>query len=454
MTDVCFEKAIQTLYEIQTAESLHLEEQTKNTEISFSEKFETQMRKLIHRREKPYYVLINTAVKRVAVIILAAVITFATTTIGIANIYQPFADFIMEVFDDHTLFRPNRNNQSGDPLAEWKAYTPSYIPEGFEVTNQSTDDYSSFIRYSNEKGKNFRIIQAMAGGAGTSLDTEGVEGEYINVNGTEIFYYENKDENHLFFKKGVTLIFIHGNISKDELLKIAVSMRVKSEQWVPYVPSYIPEGFEISESMGDLLFDCVEYSNSDGKFLKINQDEYGSGSRISIDSEGVAFEEISVNGVYGLYCEKNNEKIIRLIFEDSDTYLCVSGNIEKEELFKVAESLEVSSGWVPRAPNKIPQGFELTYETRDWEYIYSRYSSDEKTFFIEQFSTYNGHISIDTEGTSVKDIYIDGIKAIYYENKGENTILFFLGDVCIIIQGNIDQSELINIALSLKIERE
>ena len=248
-------------------------------------------------------------------------------------------------------------------------------------------------------------------------------------------------------------MFIHGDIPKDELLKIAVSMRVKSEQWIPYVPSYVPEGFEISESMGDLLFDCVEYSNSDGKFLKIVQDEYGSGSRISIDSEGVVFEEISVNGVYGLYCEKNNEKIIRLILEDSDTYLYISGNIEREELFKVAESLEVPNGWVPRVLTKIPQGFKLVNETKDWEYIFSRYSSDEKTFFIEQFSTYNGHISIDTEGTSIEEINISGIKAIYYENKGENTILFFLGDVCIIIQGNIDKSELIDIALSLKIER-
>ena len=87
MTDICFEKAIQTLYDIQTAESLRLEEQTKNTEISFSEKFENQMKKLINRREKPYYVLINTAAKRVAMIILVAVITVVSTTIGIAAIY-------------------------------------------------------------------------------------------------------------------------------------------------------------------------------------------------------------------------------------------------------------------------------------------------------------------------------------------------------------------------------
>ena len=264
---------------------------------------------------------------------------------------------------------------------------------------------------------------------------------------------KTKGRTTFFSKRGGNHIIIQGNIPKDELLKIAGSMRVKSEQWVPYVPSYIPEGFEISESIGDLLFDCVEYSNSDGKFLKIHQDEYGSGSRISIDSEGIAFEEISVNGVYGLYCEKNNEKIIRFMFADTDTYLCISGNIEREELFKVAESLEDSSGWVPRVLTKIPQGFKLVKETKDWEYIFSRYSSDEKTFFIEQFSTYNGQILIDTEGTSIEEIKLSRIKAIYYENKGENTLMFFLGDVCIIIQGNIEQSELIDIALSLKIER-
>ncbi len=231
MTDICFEKAIQSLYDIQTAESLCLEEQTKNTEIFFSEKFEKLMNKLIHRREKPYYVLINTAAKRVAVIILAAVITTVSATIGIAAIYQPFADFIMEIFDDHTLFRPNPDNQTSsvDPLAEWKAYTPSYIPKGFEVTNQSTDDYSSFIRYSNQKGENFRIIQTLAGGAGTYLDTESAEGEYINIDGIEIFYYENKGENRIFFKKGVTMIFVNGNIDKNELINIAISLNLEEK---------------------------------------------------------------------------------------------------------------------------------------------------------------------------------------------------------------------------------
>lgn len=230
MTEICFEKAVQKLYDMQTAEALRLEEQAQHTEILFSENFKTKMQKLIRRREKPYYVLINTVAKRVAVIILAIIITAVSATIGTAAIYQPFADFIMEIFDDHTLFRPKPDNQASsvDILAEWKEYSPSYIPEGFEINKQSRDDYSSFVNYSNEKGKNFRIIQTLSGGQ-TSLDTEGVTGEFINVNETEIFYYENKGECRTFFKKGVTLIFVNGNIDKNEIINIAVSLKFEEK---------------------------------------------------------------------------------------------------------------------------------------------------------------------------------------------------------------------------------
>ena len=230
MTDICFEKAIQTLYDIQTAESLRLEEQTKNTEISFSEKFEKQMKKLIHRREKPYYVLINTAAKRVAMIILVAVITVVSTTIGIAAIYQPFADFIMEVFEDHTLFRPNHNNQtsSADPFAEWKSYTPSYIPKGFDVKTEVTDwEYIHTVYSSDEQF--FWIEQYSNYNGNISIDTEGTSIEDIYVSGVKGIYYENKGERRIMFLFRDTTITIHGNIDKNELINIAISLNLEEK---------------------------------------------------------------------------------------------------------------------------------------------------------------------------------------------------------------------------------
>lgn len=232
MTDICFEKAIQTLYEIQTAESLRLEEQTKNTEISFSEKFEKQMKKLIHRREKPYYVLINTAVKRVAVIILAAVITTVSATIGIAAVYQPFADFIMEIFDDHTLFRPNHNNQTSsvDPLAEWKVYTLSYIPEGFEVENEYEDWSEVYVKYSNSSGEFFAVKQLWYDDSTRiDIDTEGTVVEDISILGVNGIYYENKGEKIICFTYNSVFVILNGNIDKNELVNIAISLNLEEK---------------------------------------------------------------------------------------------------------------------------------------------------------------------------------------------------------------------------------
>ena len=230
MTDICFEKAIQTLYDIQTAESLRLEEQTKVTEISFSEKFETQIKKLIHRREKQYYVLINTVAKRVAMIILAVIITTVSATIGIAAIYQPFADFIMEIFDDHTLIRPNPDNQTSsvDPLSKWKAYTPSYIPEGFEVKNRMTGFEYDFKRYSSKEGF-FFIEQCAVYNGHISIDTEGVCVEDIYINGIKGIYYENKGEKTIILLTNNNCITVQGNIDKNKLINIANSLNIEEK---------------------------------------------------------------------------------------------------------------------------------------------------------------------------------------------------------------------------------
>lgn len=137
----------------------------------------------------------------------------------------------MEVFDDHTLFRPSPNNQTSyvDPLAEWKEYRPSYVPEGFEVATHNSGLRNSYINYTNENGGYFRIIQGMANGAHITLDTENTDGEYIDIGEIEMFYYENKGERHIFFKYGVNSIFLHGNIDKNELINIATSLNFEEK---------------------------------------------------------------------------------------------------------------------------------------------------------------------------------------------------------------------------------
>ncbi len=231
MTDICFEKAIQTLYSIQTAESLRLEEQTKVIEISFSEKFEKQMKKLIHRREKPYYVLINTAAKRVAMIILVAVITFVSTTIGIAKIYQPFADFIMEIFEDHTLFKqkPYDSALSADPLAEWKEYKLPITPDGFIVETYVSQPFYSEKKYVNSDGEYVVIIQSLLANSQSGFDTEGTEGEFIKVGNIDAFTFENKGETRIYIPYKSNSISIYGNIDKNELINIAISLNLEEK---------------------------------------------------------------------------------------------------------------------------------------------------------------------------------------------------------------------------------
>lgn len=70
--------------------------------ISFSEAFEKKMQKLLTLQKKSYFYVINTAAKRVAILILALLVTLTASTFGVKAIGKAVKDFIVETFTAHT----------------------------------------------------------------------------------------------------------------------------------------------------------------------------------------------------------------------------------------------------------------------------------------------------------------------------------------------------------------
>ncbi len=60
---------------------------------------------------------------------------------------------------------------------------------------------------------------------------------------------------------------------------------------------------------------------------------------LSIDTENAELEEVTVNGVKGLFSIKPNVKI--LVWNDEKYAYVMDGNLEKEEFIKIAESITV-----------------------------------------------------------------------------------------------------------------
>jgi len=101
-------------------------------------------------------------------------------------------------------------------------------------------------------------------------------------------------------------------------------------------PSYIPDGYEISRSEELLMYQFIEYTNEDGNIIMFEQ-SLGDNSQVGIDTENTETEIIEINTYSGIYFENKGFKTI--IFSNNTYVFILTGNLEKSELIKIAESV-------------------------------------------------------------------------------------------------------------------
>ncbi len=115
-----------------------------------------------------------------------------------------------------------------------------------------------------------------------------------------------------------------------------VSQKDTLKEWSgAYLPSYVPEGFQISKMNSLLLAKIVHYSNEDGQVIVFQQYK-GESSDMRIDTENAEVEKISINGIEGLYVKKGKNSTI-VWYNDHFTFSLMS-DLDENELVKMAQS--------------------------------------------------------------------------------------------------------------------
>ena len=219
------EKLIQAfqIYNKKLCESLPTDEELEN--ITFSEAFEKKMQKLIRAQKKSYFYLINTVGKRVAIIILAIVISFTATTFGVKAIRESVIEFITETFEKFTKITV-QNDEPNTQVVFVKT-APQYIPEGYVLEKETESDAFYRIRYRNLDNISISYIQKINFGTIYNTDTEDVEYEKININYFEGIKYVKNEINTVVFANESYLYTVSGRISFDELIKMAESIKIE-----------------------------------------------------------------------------------------------------------------------------------------------------------------------------------------------------------------------------------
>lgn len=188
----------------------------------FSPAFERKMDKLIKRRSLPFYMLINTAGKRIAGIVIGIIIALSATVISVDALREGFVDFITMVFSDHSVVKPVETETAPETIEEIYGITADL--SGYEIVYENYSNTSVQIDYA--KGSTIISFRQYTKNTSVHHNTESAETIAVDINGYEAIYYcDNHNYQNLVWDNGDYIISIDSNIGKNKLIEIAESVQ-------------------------------------------------------------------------------------------------------------------------------------------------------------------------------------------------------------------------------------
>lgn len=189
----------------------------------FSAKFERSMKKLIQKsKTKESVHLTRIWNKR-----FIAIIMIISTAMSVSAIRQKVIEFVTEVYQKYTqvFFSESQSSQVESKI--FTAYTPSYIPKGFELVNQDTKE-TVLLDY--EKGNDFiSYEQGWLGEISMQINTEGVDLEELKFNNLPAKYYSNKGVQNLIWYDSHYMYMVSSTLDRGTVFKIAESIKTNKK---------------------------------------------------------------------------------------------------------------------------------------------------------------------------------------------------------------------------------
>lgn len=104
-----------------------------------------------------------------------------------------------------------------------------------------------------------------------------------------------------------------------------------------YVPTYVPDGFEVVNAEDVGLIKIIDYKNSKGETITFDESPIES-DKTEVDTENAYVEKVEVNGNEGLLIEKKG--YTTLVWHNNDDVFYLRAQLDKSEVFKMAESVK------------------------------------------------------------------------------------------------------------------
>lgn len=188
----------------------------------FSKKFERKMKKLINRRRKSYYKLINKTWKR-AVCAVTAVAVSMTIAMQVEAVRSLFKDFFAYIYEKFSVLQSVDSTNAPETIED--VYVITYDLSGYTIDYEEYDDYSRNIAYVKDDVI-IDYYQVVKYKYDLLWNTEDTNMEKILIGDFEaVYFYDNHNFETIVWDDGEYIFTIGSNVGKNALIDIAKSVK-------------------------------------------------------------------------------------------------------------------------------------------------------------------------------------------------------------------------------------
>ncbi len=192
----------------------------------FSQQLDAQLKKAkAYARRRRIWQALNKAA--IAMLIMLAIL--GTTVVTVEAVRVRMLNFLMDIQQEYTSFQlqdSNNGSEGGSTTIDWhQAYSPTYIPDGYEVYDGTKNERSRIIEFQNHQGASITYMELSEGNK-PALDTENASVfETVGINGHKGTIVVKNSLATVIWAMNDRMFIIRGQIGKDTAVKMAEGVK-------------------------------------------------------------------------------------------------------------------------------------------------------------------------------------------------------------------------------------
>lgn len=201
----------------EVAESELLDEATDETPVEFSARHEAQMEALFKsvRPEKPRLL----RPKRILVLVAALIMLFAVGTVALK---PTILNFFLKTSETNTEIRFGEEEPQGDTY-ETEDVTLGYVPAGMQMVESNRGETTTNLKFQNLNS--YFQVRIQRRESTVNSDNENSNSQKVLIQGQKGFIQERDGNIFIIWTNELTQYTLFGNLTQDELLKIAENIK-------------------------------------------------------------------------------------------------------------------------------------------------------------------------------------------------------------------------------------